>query len=75
MKKNEPFTIYQIALFLYLIALGGFIMILGIISFAKLKLWLIAVILGLPFAIYLGLKIKEYIYEGGLEEYFKTKKQ
>lgn len=74
MKKNEPFTIYQIALFLYLIALGSFIMVLGIISFAKLKLWLIAVILGLPFAIYLGLKIKQYVYEGGLEEDFKTKK-
>jgi len=74
MKKNEPFTIYQIALFLYLITFGGFIMILGIISFAKLKIWLIAVILGLPFAIYLGLSIKKYVYEGGLEEDFKTKK-
>ena len=74
MKKNEPFTIYQIALFLYLIALGGFIIVLGIISFVKLKLWLIAVILGLPLAIYLGLKIKQYVYEGGLEEDFKTKK-
>ena len=74
MKKNEPLTIYQIALFLYLIVFGSFIVVLGIISFAKLKLWLIAVILGLPFAIYLGLKIKQYIYEGGLEEDFKTKK-
>ena len=74
MKKNEPLTIYQIALFLYLIALGGFIVVLGIISFVKLKLWFIAVILGLPFAIYLGLSIKQYVYEGGLEEDFKTKK-
>ena len=74
MKKNEPFTIYQIALFLYLIALGSFIIVLGIISFAKLKLWLIAVILWLPLAIYVGLSIKKYVYEGGLEEDFKTKK-
>ena len=74
MKKNEPFTIYQIALFVYLFALGGFIMVLGIISFAKLKLWLIGVILGLPLAIYLGLKMKQYVYDGGLEGYFKTKK-
>ncbi len=73
MKKEQPLSLSQIFLICYLFALGGFIVILGIISFVKLKLWLIGVILGLPLAIYGGLRLHRYLFEGGLEEDFVTK--
>lgn len=73
MKKEQPLSLSQIFLICYLFALGGFVVILGIISFVKLKLWLIGVILGLPLAIYGGLRLHRYLFEGGLEEDFITK--
>ena len=74
MKKEQPLSLSQILLICYIFCLGGFIVVLGIISFVKLKLWLIGVILGLPLAIYGGLRLQEYLFEGGLEEEFITKK-
>lgn len=73
MKKEQPLSLSQIFLICYLFAFGGFVVILGIISFVKLKLWLIGVILGLPLAIYGGLRLHRYLFEGGLEEDFITK--
>jgi uncharacterized membrane-anchored protein len=75
MKKEQPLTLSQILLIGYFIVLGALIMVLGIIAFFKLKLWLIGVIIGLPLAIYGGLKIHEYLFEGGLERDFITKKK
>ena len=75
MKKEQPLSLSQIFLICYLFALGGFIVILGIISFVKLKLWLIGVILGLPLAIYGGLRLHRYLFEGGLEDDFIIKKK
>ena len=74
MKKQESLSLSQILLIAYLFMLGAFIVVLGIISFVKLKLWIIGVVLGLPLAIYGGLKLHEYLFEGGLEDEFITKK-
>jgi uncharacterized membrane-anchored protein len=75
MKKEQPFTISQTLLLVYIMCLGFFIVILGVIAFFKLKLWLMGVIIGLPLAIWGGLKIHEYLFEGGLERDFITKKK
>ena len=75
MKKDKPLSLSQILLIGYLFVLGAFIVVLGIISFVKLKLWLICVIIGLPLTVYGGLKLHEYVFEGGLERDFITKKK
>jgi hypothetical protein len=75
MKKEQPFTLSQTLLLIYFFAIMAFIVVLGIIAFFKLKLWLICVIIGLPLAIYGGLKLHEYLFEGGLEKDFITKKK
>jgi hypothetical protein len=75
MKKEQPLTLSQILLIGYFIGLGALIMVLGIIAFFKLKLWLIGVIVGLPLGIWGCLKIHEYLFEGGLERDFITKKK
>jgi hypothetical protein len=75
MKKEQPLTLSQILLIVYFIGLGALIMVLGIIAFFKLQTWLIIVIIGLPLAIWGCLKIHEYLFEGGLERDFITKKK
>jgi hypothetical protein len=75
MKEEQPLTLSQILLIVYFIGLGALIMFLGIIALFKLKLWLICVIIGLPLAIWGCLKLHEYLFEGGLEKDFITKKK
>jgi ABC-type proline/glycine betaine transport system permease subunit len=75
MKKEQPFTLSQTLLLVYIMCLGFFIVVLGIIAFFKLQTWLICVIIGLPLAIWGCLKLHEYIFEGGLEKDFITKKK
>jgi len=75
MKKTEPFTIYQIALVMYCCLVGVVIMVIGIIYLLTNFLWLVGVIIGLPLAIYGGLRIHVYLFEGGLEDEFVTNKK
>jgi len=73
MKKSESLSIYQVALFIYFFLIGTVIMVLGVISLLKMGLWIVGVIVGLPLAIWGGLSVNRYLYEGGLEEDFKSK--
>jgi len=73
MKKTESLSIYQVALFGYSVLVVAVIMVLGIISLLKMGLWLVGVIVCSPLAIWGGLSVKRYLYEGGLEEEFKSK--
>ena len=73
MKKSESLSIYQVALFFYAFVVGAVIMVLGIISLLKMGLWTVGVIVGLPLAMWGGLSINRYLYEGGLEDDFKSK--
>lgn len=75
MKKSEPFNIYQVALVIYCFLVSASIMVLGVIALLKIGLWLVGVIIGLPLAIYGGLRLHRYMFEGGLEEDFITKKK
>ena len=75
MKKQEPFNIYQVALVIYCFLVGASIMVIGIIYLLTKFLWLVGVIIGLPLAIYGCLRLKRYVFEGGLEEDFITKKK
>lgn len=75
MKKSEPFNIYQVSLVIYCVVIGALIMVLGVIALLKVGLWLVGVIVGLPLAIYGGLRLKRYVFEGGLEEDFITNKK
>jgi len=75
MKKEQPLTLSQTLLIGYFIVLGALIMVLGIITLLKVGLWLVGVIIGLPLAIYGGLRLHRYLFEGGLEEDFITKKK
>lgn len=73
MKKSKPLSIYQVALFIYFFLVVAFVLVLGVISLLKMGLWIVGVIVGLPLAIWGGLSVKRYLYEGGLEEEFKSK--
>jgi len=75
MKKTEPFTIYQIALVMYCVLVGVATMAIGIIYLLTHFLWFVGVIIGLPLAIYGGLRLHRYLFEGGLEEEFVTNKK
>lgn len=75
MKKSEPFNIYQVALVIYCFVIGALIVVLGVITLLKVGLWLVGVIIGLPLAIYGGLRLHRYLFEGGLEDDFITKKK
>lgn len=75
MKKQESFTIYQVALVIYCFLVGACIMVIGIIYLLTNFLWLVGVIIGLPLAIYGGLRLNRYLFEGGLEEEFVTNKK
>lgn len=75
MKKQESFTIYQVALVIYCFFVSASIMVIGIIYLLTHFLWFIGVIIGLPLAIYGGLRLHRYLFEGGLEEEFVTNKK
>lgn len=73
MKNKQPLSFYEIAFVAYCFIVGVGTALTGAIYLLTNYLWLVGVIIGLPLAIYGGLRLKRYVFEGGLEEDFITK--
>lgn len=73
--KNKQLSFYEIAFVAYCFVVGVGTALTGVIYLLTNLLWLVGVIIGLPLAIYGGLRLHRYLFEGGLERDFITKKK